>query len=734
MVTVHTSTTVIEPSSSADLRSGNSGAQLELIYKDVAKELAKEFSNAVLHEIKLVWEDVQRQYRDHNRLLARQEWIVQELQACLLKQGGGRAQQASLPSSETEQKVGRENSINTDQVITPRVQGQTQDCFCNFETPRAIKDVSKVKRIPQGVTEMETWVADRIVLSRMSPRPCEPPKPPVSDPHGIMPDVEGEASTPVGEQHVVVFPSPGETRGLQGGSERKRTMVSVRSKTTAFGLSDAQASRLVGGSTVPGDIAEDGDDNNEDSRAGKRQSVKKVERLFGDMGVDKSNLDQEEYKVEKYYFESGICQFIAKNEIFSHITLAVIGANAIYIGVDADNNPAENLANADVGFQICEHAFCVFFTFEWLMRFGAFSNKCNCLRDMWFKFDTALVLMMVIETWILPIAFAGSGGTGIPTGLVKMLRLLRLARMARLMRSFPELVAMIKGVKQASRAVGSALLLLVGLVYVFAIIMFTLLKEEKDETVKERFGRLGTVMVTLITDGAFMDGIGYVSRTLLATNNYFAECIFMIFVLLSALTVMNMLIGVLCEVVSAVASAEKEDGQIRLVKDRLLVMLRELDEDGSGMISREEIDQVLDNHSALDVLRSLEVDVQSLMEELNLCYESADDLTIHQIMDLILMLRGDRSLTMKDLKHAHDFTIWKMGKAYSALDSSPSTTALPASEAADIRGSSKMSEEKREDILRFSESNALQQPTGLPLSPPVQEPSRVAQAEVPRTP
>ena len=31
------------------------------------------------------------------------------------------------------------------------------------------------------------------------------------------------------------------------------------------------------------------------------------------------------------------------------------------------------------------------------------------------------------------------------------------------------------GVKQASRAVGSALLLLIGLVYVFAIVMFTLL-------------------------------------------------------------------------------------------------------------------------------------------------------------------------------------------------------------------------------------------------------------------
>merc|ERR1719272_1098938 len=105
---------------------------------------------------------------------------------------------------------------------------------------------------------------------------------------------------------------------------------------------------------------------------------------------------------------------------------------------------------------------------------------------------------MVIETWVMPIAFAGAGSTGIPTGLIKMLRLLRLARMARLMRSLPELMAMIKGVKQASRAVGSALLLLVILVYVFAIIMFTLLKDNTHTMIYSRFNRLGTVMMTLL--------------------------------------------------------------------------------------------------------------------------------------------------------------------------------------------------------------------------------------------
>lgn len=44
--------------------------------------------------------------------------------------------------------------------------------------------------------------------------------------------------------------------------------------------------------------------------------------------------------------------------------------------------------------------------------------------------------------------------------------------------------------------------------------------------------------------------------------------VFYIFILLAALTVMNMLIGVLCEVVSAVAATEKESITVQYVKAR----------------------------------------------------------------------------------------------------------------------------------------------------------------------
>lgn len=391
--------------------------------------------------------------------------------------------------------------------------------------------------------------------------------------------------------------------------------------------------------------------------------------LSDDTHKDPNNLAKEDYNVEQLYYTSGVCQHVARADRFQNFTLGVIMANAVYIGVDADNNPAKTIADADIGFQICENAFCVYFTFEWFVRFGAFRYKRDCLRDMWFKFDSALVTMMIVETWLVPIAFAGAGNTGLPTGLVKMLRLLRLARMARLIRSMPELVAMIKGVNQASRAVGSALLLLAGLVYIYAILMFTLLKDvEEDENkhLHERFRRLGFTMWTLLIDGTFMDNVGLVSRQLIATDKYFELLLFMTFVLASALTVMNMLIGVLCEVVSAVAVSEKEDAQIKVVKENLLGLLLELDDDGSGMISTEEIRQVMVDEDALRVLGELKVDVENLVAHLDMLFEEKPELPLSLIMEEILAFRGDRTTTMKDIIEESRFNRWHLQKMLKA--------------------------------------------------------------------
>merc|ERR1719316_1744000 len=223
-------------------------------------------------------------------------------------------------------------------------------------------------------------------------------------------------------------------------------------------------------------------------------------------------------------------------------------------------------------------------------------------------------------------------------------------------------MTMIKGMRKASRAVLSSLLMVAMLVYVFAIVLHSLLKDEEE--VEKNFGTVGLCMWSLWMDGSLMDSTGSRLDSLMDLNQYHAILVFSAFMLLSAITLMNMLIGVLCEVVSAVGNAEKEDAAIALVRGSLLLMLKRLDEDGNGQIHLEEFETVFSDQQAQDVLRELQVDLPYLRDLSMMIYQQPDSfLSIAEIMDLILQCRGDRELTIKDLTDWLGFTSWSVSMA-----------------------------------------------------------------------
>merc|ERR1719362_804664 len=164
-------------------------------------------------------------------------------------------------------------------------------------------------------------------------------------------------------------------------------------------------------------------------------------------------------------------------------------------------------------------------------------------------------------------------------------------------------------------------------------------------------------------DGTFMDSTGSILQVLRDEGTFstiMALIIFMVFILLSAMTVMNMLIGVLCEVVSNVANAEKDEAAIKLMKESILVELKRFDEDGNGLISPEELQHVMDDPQALHVLNSLEVDTHSLQEMMDMILQQSEsnEVTIGLIMDLMLMCRGDLPSTFKHLVTYEALTRW----------------------------------------------------------------------------
>jgi hypothetical protein len=208
-----------------------------------------------------------------------------------------------------------------------------------------------------------------------------------------------------------------------------------------------------------------------------------------------------------------------------------------------------------------ENLFCWFFCIEIGVRFMAFEKKRNCAKDNWFKFDACLVTLMVFETWILPMfAVMGHRVEFDSEGLIflRLLRLLRVSRLIRLIRTIPELVIMVRGMVAALRSVWSTLILLLGFLFVAAMVATSMYKDD------ELYSSVLKAAMTLFLAGTVFDEILSVTQPRVSVprdgfmepTNMFFIIIYAFVVLLAGFTLLNMLIGVVNQVVSDVAEHE----------------------------------------------------------------------------------------------------------------------------------------------------------------------------------
>ena len=103
--------------------------------------------------------------------------------------------------------------------------------------------------------------------------------------------------------------------------------------------------------------------------------------MGGDDKTDIEKLAEKAYDVTDFYVESGPVVRLCTSSKFENTTFGVIGINALYMGIDSDNNNADMIDTAHITFQLCESLFCIYFTFELTVRFMSFKLKRNCFRD-----------------------------------------------------------------------------------------------------------------------------------------------------------------------------------------------------------------------------------------------------------------------------------------------------------------------------------------------------------------
>ncbi|OLP88941.1 Sodium channel protein type 10 subunit alpha [Symbiodinium microadriaticum] len=274
----------------------------------------------------------------------------------------------------------------------------------------------------------------------------------------------------------------------------------------------------------------------------------------------------------------GVVAAVAYSGCFLNVALVAIVLNALWMLIDTEWNHV-NLRGSDGRRPlqdvsgVVENLFCSFFSIEILIRFFGFKRWRFMFEDSWFLFDALLVILMVLETWILPLLSEFDSRLNSDAldnvKLIRLFRMLRLGRIFRILRFHPEMRLLVKSIARAMNAVFNILFLLVLVTYLFAIIFTSQLAKPGTKTVnvdldeaeaKQLFANMVSSMLSLFTHGVLADELAF-AFLVIKEDSVPLFWLFAVFVVFSGITLLNMLIGVLCQVV-ADNSREHEKNQI----------------------------------------------------------------------------------------------------------------------------------------------------------------------------
>lgn len=201
-----------------------------------------------------------------------------------------------------------------------------------------------------------------------------------------------------------------------------------------------------------------------------------------------------------------------------HVVLGLIIFNAITLGLET--SPTVLSRYGDLLYAL-DRAVLAVFVVELAARITVF--RAAFFRDPWSLFD-----LFVIGIALVP-----------ATGAFSVLRALRILRVLRLITVVPSLRRVVAGLITALPGMGSIMLLLLLIFYVFSVMAAKLF----GATNPELFGNLGTAAYTLFQVMTFDDWSAGIVKPLMQEHPY-AAVFFIVFILLSSFMVLNLFIGV----------------------------------------------------------------------------------------------------------------------------------------------------------------------------------------------
>ena len=246
--------------------------------------------------------------------------------------------------------------------------------------------------------------------------------------------------------------------------------------------------------------------------------------------------------------------------------IALIAVNALLLA--AETVPAIAGTEATT-LEVLNAIISFIFVIEISLKIATF--KRAFWRDPWNWFDLAVVTVSILPA---NEAFAS-------------LRALRALRLLRLVTVLPSLRRVVEGFLKAIPSLGSIMLLLMLLLFVFSVMGAKLFGDQHPET----FGNLGASAFSLFSVMT-LEGWPDLAREVMRTHPL-ACTFFITFIVLSSWVILNLVIGVVVESLQSLAREQEEELEIEILRNQkrmmeeIAALRRELAELRTGVSRRD---------------------------------------------------------------------------------------------------------------------------------------------------
>lgn len=355
---------------------------------------------------------------------------------------------------------------------------------------------------------------------------------------------------------------------------------------------------------------------------------------------------------ERLYAEKGCWSHVARSGWFKNLTLFMVLMSTAWIAIDTDYNKQDS-EHGDL-FVAVDNIICAYFCVEITIRWFACEVRSRALSDCSFLFDLFLAVTMSIETWGAQVIYLltgqsarRSGYQGLSPALrsLRLIRITRAFRMSRLFRSVPELMILVHGMFQGVRSVCTTLVLLILVTYTFAVAMVQLLQNK--EIGAGKFDNVPTATNFLLMQTLCGFDANYITSMVYIDPLSFL--ILLTYQLLGSLTLMNMLTGVMVDVVGTTAQMEQEEQSLKMLKRDIADVVNLTDENHDRTVTAVEFAHMIQNPEAVRKLYEGGVNVLALVDYADFVFRDTAELSLEDFVETVLQFRGQSPATVKDV-------------------------------------------------------------------------------------